>query len=96
MTNIQTFKEISIGGLSKNQLLEQLVEAGIQFNRYADTLFEHPSFSPAGKIAKVQLVKIKPSDFNMSNPCSYQAIVSQASSLGFSLCPLYLAAFLRL
>lgn len=48
MTNIQTFKEISIGGLSKNQLLEQLVEAGIQFNRYADTLFEHPLFSPAG------------------------------------------------
>jgi hypothetical protein len=96
MIELKIFKEIAIGGLTKDQLLHQLVEAGIQFNKYAHTLFEHPSFFPDDKIAKVQLVKIKPADFNLSNPCSYQAIVAQALSLGLSLCPLYLAAFLRL
>lgn len=96
MIDLKIFKEISIGGLTKEQLLQQLVEAGIQFNKYAHTLFEHPSFFPDDKVTKVQLVKIKPADFNLSNPCSYQEIVTQASRLGLSLCPLYLAAFLRL
>ncbi|MGZ3790321.1 MAG: hypothetical protein ACXVLQ_17445, partial [Bacteriovorax sp.] len=96
MTGIKVFKEISIGGLTKDQLLHQLFEAGIQFNEYARTLFDHPSFVPDNKVTKVQLVKIKPADFNLSNPCSYKAIVTQASNLGLSLCPLYLAAFLRL
>lgn len=96
MNNIKIFKEISIGGLTKVQLLQQLAEAGIQFNKYAHTLFEHPSFLPDDEVTKVLLVKIRPSDLNLSNPCSYETIVEQASKLGLSLCPLYLAAFLRL
>lgn len=96
MTDIKVFKEIFIGGLTKDKLLHQLSEAGIQFNEYARTLFEHSSFVPDDKVTKVQLVKIKPADFNLNNPCSYKAIVALASNLGLSLCPLNLAAFLRL
>ncbi|MBC7539004.1 MAG: hypothetical protein H7281_09295 [Bacteriovorax sp.] len=96
MIDLKIFKEISIGGLTKDQLLQQLIEAGIQFNKYANTLFEHPSFFPQDKIETVQLVKIKSADFDLGNSHSYQEIVNQASSLGLSLCPLYLAAFLRL
>lgn len=96
MINIKIFREISIGGLTKVQLLQQLAEAGIQFNKYAHTLFEHPSFLPDDKATQVQLVKIKPADLNLSNPCSYETIIGEASKLGLSLCPLYLAAFLRL
>ncbi len=96
MNNLKIFKEISIGGLTKNQLLQRLDEAGIQFNPYAHKLFEHPDFVPGNEVEKVQLFKVKPSDFNLGNPCSYQEIVAHASKLGLSLCPLYLAAFLRL
>lgn len=96
MIDLKIFKEISVGGLTRDQLLQQLAEAGIKFNKYANMLFEHPSFFPNDKFEIVQLIKIKSADFNLSNPCSYQEIVTQASRLGLSLCPLYLAAFLRL
>lgn len=96
MNNLKNFKEISIGGLTKDQLLQQLDNAGIQFNKYAHTLFEHSSFLPDNKITEVQLVKIKFSDLNLNNPCSYQTILERASKLGLNVCPLYLAAFLRL
>lgn len=96
MTNLKIFKEISIGGLTKVELLQQLTEAKIQFNKYAHILFEHTAFLPDDNVKKVQLVKIKPADLNLSNPCSYETIVGEATKLGLSLCPLYLAAFLRL
>lgn len=35
------FKEISVGGLTKEALIQRLVDAGVQFNPYARTLFEH-------------------------------------------------------
>ncbi len=34
MSELEVFKEISIGGITKDQLVKQLVEAGIQFNEY--------------------------------------------------------------
>jgi hypothetical protein len=38
MTELEIFKTISIGGITKNQLIEQLVEAGIQFNEYSPNI----------------------------------------------------------
>ena len=35
----EIFKEITIGGLTKEQLIQRLSEDGIQFNKYANTLF---------------------------------------------------------
>ena len=96
MASLETFKEISIGGLTKDQLLRELGEAGVQFNEYARALFGHPLFSPSEKPEKVALVKLKPSDLRLTNPCSFQEIVARASGLGLRLCPLSLGAFLRL
>ena len=100
MSGLETFKEISIGGITKDQLLRQLIEAGIQFNEYAKILFEHHAFSPINNPEKVQLVKVKLSDLGMDNPCSFQnsfqEVVNRASTLGLKICPLYCAAFLRL
>lgn len=93
---MKVFKEISIGGLSKEQLINQLVKAGIQFNKYANTLFEHPSFSPGKQTESVKLVKVNLSDLNMSSPCSFREVITKASNLGLRTCPLYLGAFLRL
>jgi hypothetical protein len=96
MSGLETFKEISIGGITKDQLIKQLIEAGIQFNEYAKILFEHQRFSPINEPEKVQLVKLTLSDLGMDNPCSFQEVVNRASTLGLRICPLYCAAFLRL
>lgn len=92
----EIFKEIIIGGLNKEQLLQKLSEAGIQFNKYANTLFEHPQFSPPPEIEKVKLVKAALSDLGLQDTCSAEEFQNRAFMLGLRLCPLYLAAFLRL
>lgn len=96
MNAVTIFKEISIGGLTNEQLIKKLVEAGIQFNDYAKALFKHPAFSPRDKKEIVKLVKVKLSAFGIDGPCSFQEIVRRASCLDLRLCPLYLGAFLRL
>ncbi len=96
MNKFEIFKEISIGGITKEELLSKLTGAGIRFNKYAEILFDHTQFSPNEKNEKVKLVKVKSSDFNLDNPCSFQEMVKRATASGLKLCPIYLAAFLRL
>lgn len=90
------FKEITIGGISKKRLFEQLSEVGIQFNQYANILFEHPNFLPSAKTEKVELVKVSLPLLGLKDSCSLQDFSNRASELGLKLCPLCLAAFLRL
>lgn len=90
------FKEISLGGVSKDDLLHRLTSSGIQFNTYAKILFDHPDFVSDGPIEILKLVKIQPAVLGMQNPYSMENLIQAASSLNLKTCPLSLAAFLRL
>jgi hypothetical protein len=96
MSELDTFKEISVGGISKELLISQLVDHGIQFNKYAHMLFEHPSFSIADSVKQVKLARVTLLNLGVTKPCVFHEIVSRASDLGLKLCPLYFGAFLRL
>ncbi|MBK7960655.1 MAG: hypothetical protein IPK04_05235 [Bdellovibrionales bacterium] len=96
MQENQIFKEISVGGLSKEQLINQLIAAGVQFNKYAHTLLEPPPSSPGTHPSIVKLVKVNLSALKMQSPCSFQEILTKALSMGLKPCPMYLGAFLRL
>lgn len=96
MAEMKIFKRISIGGVGKEELLKQLIDRGVQFNKYAHTLFEHTAFSIREKIVQVNLVRVNLHDLGISQPCTFAEIVSKASELDLNLCPLYLGAFLRL
>jgi hypothetical protein len=96
MQEFEAFTEISIGGVTREQLIQRLMDAGIQFNEYAHILFKHSSFTPDNHIFNVKLVKVTLTDLGLNNPCSFQDIIDKGLSLGLQLCPLYLAAFLRL
>lgn len=52
MGRIKIFKEISIGGIAKEKLIKQLLEAGIQFNEYAKILFEYEHFPEVRSLKK--------------------------------------------
>lgn len=93
---MDTFIEISINHFGKEELLLRLKERGIQFNKYADQLFKDPSFAPSGAAEKVKLVKVNLSELGLTKPTVYQDIVAQAEHYGLNLCPLILAAYLRL
>ncbi len=90
------FREITIGGLTKEQLFQKLSVAGIQFNNYANILFDHPHFLPSAKAEKVKLVKVSLVELGLTDTCSFEEFESRATELDLQLCPLYLAAFLRL
>ena len=96
MNKFKIFKEITIGGLTKEQLLRRLSGAGIQFNQYANILFDHPQFLPSIKTEKVKLVKMPLSGLDLNDACSFEEFSSRVTMLKLKLCPLYLAAFLRL
>lgn len=93
---MKIFKEVIVGGVSRDGLIHRLVQSGVQWNDYAKILFEHRDFSPDGPVEKHQLVKVRPSDFGLVNPYSLESAVSLGSHLGLRPCPLSLAAFLRL
>lgn len=96
MYKFEIFKEMSMGGVTKEALIKQLIAKGIQFNDYAKILFEHKNFLVTNKIEKVKLVKVTLSDLEMVHPCSFSELINKAFNLGLKLCPLYCAAFLRL
>jgi hypothetical protein len=96
MIQFEIFREIFVGGLTKVQLIQKLVDKGIQFNSYANILFDHPQFVPSKNIQKVKLVKASLCELGLSENCSLKEFENQIFSLELKLCPLYLAAFLRL
>ena len=44
MNELETFKQISIGGMTKKSLIQRMADADIHFNKYANVLFEHHAF----------------------------------------------------
>ena len=96
MGKFEVFKEISVGGLTKEELLKKLVSKNIQFNKYANLLIEDPSFVSSDSVEKIKLAKVNLVDLGLTKPSTYEDIVSKAEELGLKLCPLILAAYLRL
>ncbi len=96
MRKFETFKEISVSGISAEALIQQLVDANVQFNKYAHILFENHGFIPPNRNEKFKLVKLSLSDLGLQSPCSLQTIISRASDFGLAPCPLFTAAYLRL
>lgn len=93
---MKIFKTITLGGITKEALLDQLTKQGIQFNAYAKTLFADPDFLVSEKSETVNLVKVSSLELGLTKPSYYNDIVASAIAQGLKLCPLSLAAFLRL
>lgn len=91
------FKQIVLGGVNREQLLDRLFEKNIQLNEYAKTLLTHRSFYPEVlPESTVKLAKVSASDLSIQGPVSLDTVIQRGLSLGLKPCPLHLAAFLRL
>ena len=96
MIKFENFLEIEFGGVEKEKLLQKLLDDGIQLNDYAKMIFEHQAFTTSLEAEKVQLVKVNLSDLELDDSCTYDEFENRVEELGLKLCPLELAAFLRL
>lgn len=95
-SKFKVFKTLTVGGLRKEALLNQLIKHGIEFNDYAKTLFDDPHFSTSETTETVSTVKVNLSDLGLTKPSVYSEIIIKAEERGLKLCALSLAAHLRL
>jgi hypothetical protein len=87
---------VTIGGLTKAELLEQLQRNAILLNESADKLFASDRFTTAATRRAWTTVELTVRDLGFSNGATTAAIYARAAALGLGLCPLELGPHLRL
>jgi hypothetical protein len=94
--SIAAARTISIGGMTKPQLLAQLQAANVQLNDSARILFEDNRFKTSPKTFQVQIAEVSVADLGFIDGARIATIHARAIELGHLLCPLELAAHFRL
>ena len=88
--------EVTVGGLSRDELLAALDAAGIRLNTFAETLLAGPIFATRSSSRRVRLAERSPSDLGLPDGGSLSQIHRAARNHGLLPCPLETAPYLRL
>lgn len=87
---------VSIGGLSKAELLQQLQDNHVSLNESADRLFASDRFTTAPMRQALTTVELTVRDLGFPQGATTAAMYARAATLGLSLCPVELGPHLRL
>ena len=89
-------RPLTIGGLTKAELLWRLGGAGVSLNAYAIELFADPIFQTSSTENEVLPVVVSLPDLDLRDGGTYAQIVARAESAGLVSCPTEVAPHLRL
>jgi hypothetical protein len=89
-------REVTIGGLTRAELYTRLLENGIRLNESAETLFASELFTTEAAACTLTTVELTAADLGFPNGATTAEIFARAEEDGLSLCPMELAAHLRL
>jgi hypothetical protein len=89
-------RTIRIGGKTKDELLEALLERGIELNEAGKALFARDEFATSANPSVVETVELTVANLGFADGATSEALLARAVSLGLSPCPLELAPYLRL
>jgi hypothetical protein len=87
---------ITIGGLSKAELLKQLQSKAVLLNESADKLFASELFTTAETCRSWTTIELSVRDLGFPQGATTAEIYAQAAALGLGLCPLELGPHFRL
>lgn len=87
---------VTIGGLSKAELLAQLQGNAILLNEAAERLFASDQFTTAQTCHALTTVELTVRDLGFPHGATTAVIYASAAALGLGLCPLELGPHLRL
>jgi hypothetical protein len=87
---------VRIGGLSKAEILSALHGKGIQLNEIAKDLFAHPGFKTSSERSTIGIAGISVGELGHADGATLEQVFDRAGHQGLTLCPLELAAHLRL
>lgn len=88
--------ELTIGGVSKEELRDRLVAASVPLNAYAEQLFDVPEFTVAAEPQRIRLITISLPALGLHSGGTLPAIFEHADAHGYALCPIEVAPHLRL
>jgi hypothetical protein len=89
-------RTVTIGGLTKTDLLEQLQTQAVSLNESAHTLFANDRFTTAHMRYSVPTIELTVRDLGFPHGAITAEMYARAKTLGLGLCPLELAPHLRL
>jgi hypothetical protein len=87
---------VRIGGMSKAELAAALERNGIQLNRIALELFAHPGFRPAPEVSTLEITHVSVAELGYEHGAELAQVFERAGEHSLELCPLELAAHLRI
>ncbi len=82
--------------MGKAELLSALLAAGVQFNAYAEVLFDDPLFVTSETSRWVVVTDVTVAELGFDEGATSAEIFDRAQSLGLELCPIELAPHCRL
>jgi hypothetical protein len=95
--NCQTTpRVVNLGGYSKSELLNKLVESSISMNVWAETILSSSYFTASSSRYSVTTVEINVRDLGFPDGSTITDIFEAALQSGLRLCPLELAPYFRL
>jgi hypothetical protein len=87
---------VTIGGLSKAELLQQLQNSHVSLNELADRLFASGHFTTAQTRHSLTTVELTVRDLGFPHGVTTAELYARAAALGLGLCPLELGPHFRL
>lgn len=92
----QPAPDLTIGGLTKSELLSELGKHSISLNDYARVLFTDPAWGTSADAQKIQVAVVTLPEIGLPHGGTFAEILDHASGLGLEPCPLEVAPHLRL
>jgi hypothetical protein len=89
-------RTVCIGGMRKDEILSALKERGILLNEIAQSLFAHQAFETADARSTMEIAEVSVRDLGLTSGATLEQVFERAAEHGLALCPLELAAHLRL
>jgi hypothetical protein len=89
------YSRITIGGLTRAQLLSALLGAGVGLNQSAETLLESEAFDE-NPTETIQPVALSVGELGLTSGASLSQIITSAQGRGLAVFPLMAAPYLRL
>ena len=89
-------RTVTVGGLTKSQLLEELRSNGVLLNESAERLFASEQFTTAATRSAVTTVELLVGDLGFPQGATTADMYARATALGLALCPIELGPQLRL
>ncbi len=89
-------RTVTIGGLTKSELLQALQRNSISLNESAERLFDSPHFTTSPTRSTISTVELRVCDLGFPAGATSAEIYDRARALGLSLCSVELGPHLRL